>query len=152
MEKKNIDPTEVFRSIVEQRQEILIKAERMNTEVLAVGEKELRESMITVYGDVKLDKQEKMFLTLGPEFTVLERLDYAKIKTEFQIALTKVRWLRMGKEPEEIVREIDDKEAAEEEEIEKISFLENRVYAGPTYAQVSGQNPQVSLGRWHPQD
>ena len=35
----------------------------------------------------------------------------------------------MGKEPEEYPREIDEVEAKEEEDIEKISFLENRVYA-----------------------
>ena len=40
-----------------------------------MGEKELREAMISTYGNVKLDKQERMFLSLGPEFTVLDRID-----------------------------------------------------------------------------
>ena len=89
---------------------------QINSEIEAVSEKELREKMISVYGGVKLDKQEKMFLSLGPEFTVLDKLDYTKIKGEFQIALTKIRWARMGKEPEEVNREISDKEIEEEDE------------------------------------
>ena len=80
-------------------------------------------------GGVVLDKHEKMFLSLGPEFTILENLDMRTIKGEFQTALTKIRWSRMGKEPEEYPREIDEQAAKEEEDIEKICFLENRVYA-----------------------
>ena len=93
-----------------------------------MGEKELREAMISTYGNVKLDKQERMFLSLGPEFTVLDRIDQRKIKGEFQAALTKIRWSRLGKEPEEVLREVEDNELKEEEDIDKISFLENRVF------------------------
>ena len=47
-----------------------------------------------------------MYLSLGPEFTILDKIDYRKIKGEFQAALTKIRWSRFGKEPEEVLREM----------------------------------------------
>ena len=43
-----------------------------------------------------------MVLSLGPEFTVLDKIDQRKIKGEFQATLTKIRWSRLGKEQEEV--------------------------------------------------
>ena len=45
---------------------------------------------------------------------------------DFLTGLTKVRWGRMGMEPEEIMRYKDEQTVEEEEKVEEVVFLENR--------------------------
>ena len=84
--------------------------ERENQEVRPTDQKKFRQKMVTTYGGVELDSQEMQFLALGPEFTILEKIDKRKMKVNFQTALTKIRWSRMGKDPSEIVREMSEQE------------------------------------------
>ena len=49
----------IVKETLRQREEILSKVEEINNGVKAIGEKELREAMITTYGGVQLDKQEE---------------------------------------------------------------------------------------------
>ena len=63
-ETEDTDTEQILRQIMDKRQETLTRMEEINSEIEAVSEKELRESMISVYGGVKLDKQEKMFLSI----------------------------------------------------------------------------------------
>ena len=130
---------DIVKQVREEKEELLKEIENMNVTVKPMEQKQLREKMITVYGDIKLDNQEKQYLSLGPEFTVLEKLDRRKIKSEFQSALTKIRWSRMGKETSEVRREVEEKELEEEEQIEKQVHLNQRVY--------EEENNQVWLSR-----
>ena len=50
-----------------------------------------------------------------------------KIKAESLTALTKVRWDRMGKEPDQIKRQRDVEEIEEEDKIDSIANLDRRV-------------------------
>ena len=71
--------------------------------------------MVTVYGEVELSKNEKKFLSLGPLFPLMENLKEEIADHDFLTGLTKVRWGRMGMEPDEIVR-YKEEETVEEEE------------------------------------
>ena len=62
--------------------------------------KELFEKMVTVYGDIELSEQERKFLILGPRFPLMENLKEEIAAQDFLTGLTKVRWGRMGMEPE----------------------------------------------------
>ena len=77
--------------------------------------------MIITYGNVNLDLNEQMFLELRPNFTMMEDIDLDKIRTEFLMALTKIRWGRKGKEESEVTRYRDMEDIKEEEEVEMIS-------------------------------
>ena len=68
----------------------------MNSQIWKIKYKDLIEKMVTVYGGVQLDRDEKDFLKLSPEFTLLEDINMRQMKTDIQICPTKVRWSRMG--------------------------------------------------------
>ena len=51
---------------------MLAKIETMNSETRLIINKEIKDKVVTVCGVVELNPQEKQFLCLGPEFTVLE--------------------------------------------------------------------------------
>ena len=76
----------------------------MNKNIELNKRKFIQEKMITTYGNVTLDANEVKFLELGPNFAMMEDLNLDNIRTEFMIALTKIRWGRMGKEENEVVR------------------------------------------------
>ena len=63
--------------------------------------KYIQEKMIQT---VSLDPCEEKFLELGLKFAMMEDLAIDRIKTDFLISLTKIRWGRMGKEESEVVR------------------------------------------------
>ena len=57
---------------------------------------------------------------------MMEDLDLDRIKTDFLISLTKIRWGRMGKEESEVVRFREMEDIIDEEKIEIISNLDRR--------------------------
>ena len=57
---------------------------------------------------------------VGPNFPLMKEMKEEDAAQDFLAAMTKVRWARMGMEIEEIVRERDEGDIAEEERIEKI--------------------------------
>ena len=63
-----------------------------------------------MYEGVELNKDKINFLELGPEFLVLEDINMDEVKAEFLTMVIKIRWERMGKEPEEIKRYPEVKE------------------------------------------
>ena len=65
--------------------------ERENQKIKPTDQKKYRDKMITTYGEVELDSQERQFLALGPEFTMLEKIEKRKLKVNFQTALKKIR-------------------------------------------------------------
>ena len=52
----------------------------------------LTDRMVTTFGNIELDKDEKAFLALGPDFAIFDDLKMEKIEKEIQITATKVRW------------------------------------------------------------
>ena len=98
----------------------------LNKDVKPNKRKVIQEKMIWTYGNVKLDSMEEKFLQLGPNFAMMEDLDLDKIRTQFMIGLIKIRWGRMGKKEDEIVRYRDLEEIEEEEKIDMISNRERR--------------------------
>ena len=75
---------------------------KVNEKVKKEKEEDLREKVVTVYGGVQLDKDEKAFLSLGPDFSLLEELELESARLDFRIGVTKVRWQRMGLDPSEV--------------------------------------------------
>ena len=71
---------------------------------------------------------EKQFLALGPGFLLYDEIDREKAKLEIGIALTKIRWQRMGYDPTEIKRYHSTEELAEEEQVEKEVYLQRKVF------------------------
>ena len=57
---------------------------------------------------------------------MMEDLDLDRIKTDFLISLTKIRWGRMGKEESEVVRFREMEDIIDEEKIEMISNVDRR--------------------------
>ena len=49
---------------------------------------------MTVYGNVELDKGERAFLLLGPDFALLQDIDMKDVKVDFLTALMKIRCYR----------------------------------------------------------
>ena len=92
-----------------------------------MGVKELQRRMITVYGGVQLRNKEKLYLMLGPDFTVTEDLDMVRIRKDFQTTQTKVRWGRMGRDPEEVVRFRTREEEELEDKLDRQEHLDRRV-------------------------
>ena len=78
--------------------------ETINQKVKEEDTDTLRKKVVTVYGSVELDKDEMSFLSLGPDFLLVEDLCLEKAKLDFDIAVTKVKWQRMGLDPCEVVR------------------------------------------------
>ena len=77
----------------------------------------LQEKMITQYGNVKLEQEEKDFLQLGPDFALLGDIDMEQTQVDLLSAMTKVRWERMGKETEEVKLYREAEEIEEEEKV-----------------------------------
>ena len=84
--------------------------------------------MITIFRDIELDEDERLLLLLGPDFDVLDVVTTARAAREFLIALTKIRWSRMGRTEEEIMRFIDEELEKDEIEIERETFLTERTF------------------------
>ena len=82
---------------------------------------------MTTFGDIELDKDEKSFLALGPDFSIYDVLKMEKIEKEIQITATKIPWSRMGKEPGDITYNRNLEDIIEEEEAEKLVNLNKRV-------------------------
>ena len=57
---------------------------------------------------------------------MMEDLDLDRIKTDFLISLTKIRWGRMGKEKSEVVRFREMEDIIDEEKIKIVSNLDRR--------------------------
>ena len=90
---ENSDKIETdIREINREREEVMKEMEKENQEIKPTDQKKFRDRMITTYGEVELDSQERQFLALGPEFTMLENIERRKLKVNFQTALTKIRW------------------------------------------------------------
>ena len=66
------------------------------------NKQELIEKLVNTYGGIELDKDEKEFLSLGPDFAIFEPLKRQKAAKEFLMATTKIRWDIMGKPIEDI--------------------------------------------------
>ena len=64
--------------------------------------KDIENKMVMCYNGVILAKEEKMLLALGPDFAMLDVVSSAQAARDFLIALTKIRWARMGKAENEI--------------------------------------------------
>ena len=84
--------------------------------------------MITCFGGIEIDDDEKSYLSLGPDFAQFEKLTKSQCEKEFLTGLTKIRWNRMGKSHEEIKLSRPLEEVLEEEEDEKEVFLAKRVF------------------------
>ena len=65
---------------------------------------------------------QKKFLSLGPDFQLIESLDEKQIERDILTALTKVRWTRTGMEPDKVVRFKSIKESEEDEAMEEVIF------------------------------
>ena len=100
-----------------------------NRTVKQTPNKKLEEVMVTVYGDLMLDKDEKEFLALGPDFALLDDLKSIKATKEFLIAMVKIRWGRMGKSEDGISKFIDEELEEEDKLIEEEIFMNERVFA-----------------------
>ena len=70
--------------------------------------------------DVELTDQERKFLTLGPDFPLMENLEEKQIERDILTALTKIRWTRTGKESKEVVRFETLKEVQEEDDMKEL--------------------------------
>ena len=75
--------------------------------------------MITVYGDIILDKDERSFLSLGPDFPLMDSFNTKEAARDFVTALMEIRLGRMGRDSSEIVRYRVQSEIQEDEEGEK---------------------------------
>ena len=75
-----------------------------------------------------MDKDEKAFLSLGPDFSLLEELELESARLGFGIGVTKVRWQRMGLDPSEVKRFQTIKEVVDEVQVEEVVHLEERVF------------------------
>ena len=87
--------------IREEMREIIEALIEGDKEVTKTGEEELLKKIITVYGGVELTKVERIFLSLQPLFPLMEDLKEETTAQDFVTGFTKVRWVRMGKEPED---------------------------------------------------
>ena len=65
-----------------ERERRLMALTEKNSEIKPMDTKELQGRMITVYGGVKLSGREKLYLMLGPDFTVTETLGLSHFKKE----------------------------------------------------------------------
>ena len=111
---------------------MLAELEGINNQKRPMNQRELEDRMITTYGEVQLDNQERKFLSLGPHFSLLEQLQIKQFKVDFQTALTKVRWARHGLETEEVQRYKLETEMEEEEKLERMVHLEQRQFKEET--------------------
>ena len=108
--------------------DMIEEAIESDKETKKTEENVLSEKVVTIYGEVELSKAERKFLNLGPQFPLMEELKEEIAAQDFLTGLTKVRWGRMGKEPNEIVRYKDVQELEEEEKIDGIAFCETREF------------------------
>ena len=87
----------------------------MNRDVKGTSAQELEKFTFKVYGGLKLDNEKCALLALGPDFAMMEDIMTTRAARDFLIALTKIRWGRMGKTSEEITQYVD-KEIQKESE------------------------------------
>ena len=99
----------------------------INEKLTKTNRRDIQEKLITTYGETQLDNNEKNFLELGPYFAMYDDIDEDEVKGDFLTSLTKIRWDRMGKEPEEILRWRNEEDIKEEEEIDIIANSDRRI-------------------------
>ena len=104
--------------IIDEGYKVEARMADVNREIRKTKRTVIQEKMITVYGKIELEEGEKKFLELGPEFALLEDINLEDVKKDILIALTKVRWGRLGKDTEEVKRYRDKEEVEEEERID----------------------------------
>ena len=79
--------------------------------------------MVTTFGGIKLDKDEKSFLAFGPDYALYDDLKMEELEKEMPITAIKIIWARMNKEPDEIVNMRNVEEIVEEEEVKEIVYM-----------------------------
>ena len=62
----------------------------IDEEVKREDTQEIEKKLVTIYGGLELDSDEIAFLSLGPDFSLLEELDLEQANLDFNIGLTKV--------------------------------------------------------------
>ena len=100
----------------------------MSKNIKQTKKKDLVNKIITVFGGVELDRDEKSFLVFGPDYSMFDNLDMEEIEKEMLTTTTKIRWARMNKENDEIKYERDSDELDKDEEAEKLVYLNKRVF------------------------
>ena len=98
----------------------------MNGGIKSNSTKYLQKRMIQMFGSVKLDPWEEIFLELGPNFAMMEDMNLDRINTDLLISLTKIRLGRRGKEESEVVRYREMEDIIDEEKKDMISNLDRR--------------------------
>ena len=116
------------KSALEQAKSLEEAMYKVNEKIKKEDEEKLRDKVVTVYGGVQLDKEERAFLSLGPDFSLLEELELESARLDFGIGVTKVRWQRMGLDPSEVKRFQTIKEVEDEEQVEEVVHIEERVF------------------------
>ena len=76
--------------IIKEGYEVEKRAVKINKSMNKTKKVKLQKRIVTKFGN--LDSDEMNFLKLGPTFIVLEDIDTDKVKAEFLIGLTKIRW------------------------------------------------------------
>ena len=78
------------KELKDEQTRVLDNLRTMNIEVKATQAKKLTNIMVKVFGGIEMDQDEKSFLSLGPDFAMLDVVDSAKAAREFLIAITKI--------------------------------------------------------------
>ena len=60
----------------------------LNKTIVKTKREKLVEKMVTTFGDVELDRDEKSFLSLGPDYSMFDDLKLDKIEKEIQITVS----------------------------------------------------------------
>ena len=112
--------------------------EEISGEIKQTKKDKLIERMVITFGGIELDKDEKSFLALGPDYAIYEDIKMDDLEKEIQLTATKIRWARMNKVAKDIVnmRNIDD--VIEEEEAEEEIHMCKHVF--------KEENMEIDLG------